>query len=65
MGTNLSGEAKQLDLSGEAKQLDLSGEAKQLDLSGEAKQLVLDFSITHPVLAARPANGTLKWNDKV
>ena len=43
----------------------LSGEAKQLDLSGEAKQLVLDFSITHPVLRARSANVTLKWNDKV
>jgi hypothetical protein len=36
-----------------------------IDLSGEAKQLVLDFSITHPVLGARSANGTMRWNDKV
>jgi hypothetical protein len=36
-----------------------------IDLSGEAKQLVLDFSITHPVLGARSANGTLRWNNKV
>jgi hypothetical protein len=25
----------------------------------------VDFSITHLVLGARSANGTLKWNDKV
>jgi hypothetical protein len=30
-----------------------------------AKQLVLDFSITHPVLGARSAYGTMRWNDKV
>jgi hypothetical protein len=36
-----------------------------IHLSGEAKQLVLDFSITHPVLGARSANGTLKWNNKL
>jgi hypothetical protein len=29
------------------------------------EQLVLDFSITHPVLGARSANGTMRWNDKV
>jgi hypothetical protein len=36
-----------------------------INLSGEAKQLVLDFSITHSVLGARSANGTIRWNDKV
>jgi hypothetical protein len=36
-----------------------------INLSGEAKQLVLDFSITHPVLGACSANGTMRWKDKV